>query len=82
MKIRWLLPAVLFAVLAALIAAISGGARLTKPPPTDASQLPVEGALPPLNAAAGWLNSRPLTSAGLSGKVVLVDFCFAIPRTQ
>jgi hypothetical protein len=73
-KIRWLLPAVLIAVLAALVAAISGGARLAKPAPTDASQLPIEGTLPSLNAAAEWFNSRPLTPAGLSGKVVPIDF--------
>jgi thiol-disulfide isomerase/thioredoxin len=33
-----------------------------------------EGALPPLNGATQWLNSPPLTPAGLRGKVVLVDF--------
>jgi thiol-disulfide isomerase/thioredoxin len=33
-----------------------------------------EGALPPLSGATQWLNSPPLTSAGLRGKVVLVDF--------
>lgn len=37
-------------------------------------RLPVEGALPPLGGAAGWLNSPPLTVAGLGGKVVLVGF--------
>jgi len=36
--------------------------------------LPVEGRLPPLGGATGWLNSQPLTAAGLRGKVVLVDF--------
>ena len=36
--------------------------------------LPVEGELPSLGGAKGWLNSQPLTSAGLRGKVVLVDF--------
>src|SRR3979490_2547714 len=34
----------------------------------------VEGALPPLDGATQWLNSPPLTPAGLRGKVVLVDF--------
>lgn len=37
-------------------------------------RLPVEGALPSLGRATGWLNSPPLTVAGLGGKVVLVDF--------
>jgi len=36
--------------------------------------LPVEGQLPSLSGATGWLNSEPLTAAGLAGKVVLVDF--------
>jgi thiol-disulfide isomerase/thioredoxin len=37
-------------------------------------KLPVEGHLPSLRGATGWLNSRPLDAAGLRGKVVLVDF--------
>jgi thiol-disulfide isomerase/thioredoxin len=37
-------------------------------------RLPVEGELPSLAGATGWLNSPPLTAAGLRGKVVLVDF--------
>ena len=36
--------------------------------------LPVEGRMPPLDGAVQWLNSEPLTAAGLKGKVVLVDF--------
>jgi thiol-disulfide isomerase/thioredoxin len=39
-----------------------------------AVQLPVEGSLLSLAGATGWLNSPPLTAAGLRGKVVLVDF--------
>jgi thiol-disulfide isomerase/thioredoxin len=34
-----------------------------------------EGALPSLSGATEWLNTPPLTSEGLRGKVVLVDFC-------
>ena len=37
-------------------------------------QLPVEGRMPPLEGATGWLNSPPLTAAELGGKVVLVQF--------
>jgi thiol-disulfide isomerase/thioredoxin len=37
-------------------------------------QLPVEGRMPSLDGATQWLNSPPLTAAGLRGKVVLVDF--------
>ena len=36
--------------------------------------LPVEGVAPALDGATQWLNSAPLTAAGLRGKVVLVDF--------
>jgi cytochrome c biogenesis protein CcdA/thiol-disulfide isomerase/thioredoxin len=38
------------------------------------SNLPVEGELPSLDGAVEWLNSPPLTSEQLRGKVVLVDF--------
>ena len=36
--------------------------------------LPVEGAFPSLAGATQWLNSPPLTTESLRGKVVLVDF--------
>ena len=36
--------------------------------------LPVEDEMPPLSGAVAWLNSPPLTTEGLRGKVVLVDF--------
>jgi thiol-disulfide isomerase/thioredoxin len=39
-----------------------------------AAQLPVEGRMPSLDGATGWLNSPPLTAAGLRGQVVLVNF--------
>jgi thiol-disulfide isomerase/thioredoxin len=39
-----------------------------------AAQLPVEGRMPSLDDATGWLNSPPLTPEGLRGHVVLVNF--------
>ena len=33
-----------------------------------------QGELPPFDGATGWLNSPPLTAAGLRGQVVLVQF--------
>jgi cytochrome c biogenesis protein CcdA/thiol-disulfide isomerase/thioredoxin len=36
--------------------------------------LATEGSLPSLDGAVAWLNSPPLTSAQLKGKVVLIDF--------
>ncbi|WP_181161009.1 cytochrome c biogenesis protein DipZ [Labrys okinawensis] len=38
------------------------------------SNLPVEGQAPSLDGAVAWLNSPPLTTEQLRGKVVLVDF--------
>jgi thiol-disulfide isomerase/thioredoxin len=43
-------------------------------PTRPAVDLPVEGQLPSFSGATGWLNSPPLTAAGLRGRVVLVDF--------
>jgi thiol-disulfide isomerase/thioredoxin len=42
---------------------------------TATTRLPIEGALPELGGATAWLNSEPLTPAGLRGKVVVVQFC-------
>ena len=36
--------------------------------------LPMEGEFPSLGGATAWLNSPPLTAAGLHGHVVLIDF--------
>jgi thiol-disulfide isomerase/thioredoxin len=38
------------------------------------ARLPDEGELPSLDGATGWLNSPPLTPAGLRGNVVLAGF--------
>jgi thiol-disulfide isomerase/thioredoxin len=38
-----------------------------------AVQLPIEGEMPSLGGATGWLNTQPLTAASLRGKVVLID---------
>jgi cytochrome c biogenesis protein CcdA/thiol-disulfide isomerase/thioredoxin len=48
-----------------------------KPPVTSEtliSALPIEGRMPALTGATAWLNSPPLTTDGLRGKVVVVDF--------
>jgi thiol-disulfide isomerase/thioredoxin len=39
-----------------------------------AMRLPVEGELPALDGATGWLNTPPLSPEDLSGKVVVADF--------
>jgi thiol-disulfide isomerase/thioredoxin len=55
----------------------------SSPAPTSSSgatmpparvQLPDEGRMPSLEGATGWLNSPPLTTAELRGRVVLVQF--------
>ena len=46
------------------------GQQMTPP----AVRLPIEVEMPSLDGATTWLNSTPLTPAGLRGKVVLVQF--------
>ncbi|AXF25899.1 cytochrome C biogenesis protein [Burkholderia pyrrocinia] len=55
------------------VGAPAGSAMMRAADATPAA-LPVEGTLPSLDGAVQWLNSPPLTAAGLRGKVVLVDF--------
>jgi len=49
-------------------------AAVAAPAPKLGEALPVEGTLPSLSGATGWLNSGTLTREKLHGKVVLVDF--------
>src|SRR4051794_26537112 len=53
---------------------------------TQADGLPVLGTAPDFTGTQRWFNSRPLTMAGLRGRVVLVDFwtytCINCIRTQ
>jgi thiol-disulfide isomerase/thioredoxin len=69
-----MLAAILAGLTGAPIAAVpkEGGVAQQRSPKTV--QLRVEGALPSLGDATQWLNSPPLTAAGLRGKVVLIDF--------
>lgn len=72
--LRLLVFAALVAAFVALIPS-SGNGKATKTPSAAAkSSLPVEGAMPSLDGATQWLNSPPLTAAGLRGRVVLVEF--------
>jgi cytochrome c biogenesis protein CcdA/thiol-disulfide isomerase/thioredoxin len=51
------------------------GMMMSSKAATQASDaLPIEGALPSLSGATEWLNTPPLTTEGLRGKVVLIDF--------
>jgi len=51
-----------------------GAGQPVNGPPAPLNALPVEGAMPPLTGATEWINSPPLTTEQLRGKVVLVDF--------
>jgi thiol-disulfide isomerase/thioredoxin len=73
------------ATLIAMAAGLAGVAGIAIAAPEDRSmsqqqltaapmRLAVEGQMPPLDGAIAWLNSPPLTRAGLRGKVVLVQF--------
>jgi len=46
---------------------------MTSPTTSKKTRLPDEGEFPSLAGAIEWINSPPLTPAGLRGKVVLVD---------
>ncbi|MEW6538702.1 MAG: cytochrome c biogenesis protein DipZ [Pseudomonadota bacterium] len=46
----------------------------TNQAPADLANLPVEGVMPPLIGATTWINTPPLTTEQLKGKVVVVDF--------
>jgi cytochrome c biogenesis protein CcdA/thiol-disulfide isomerase/thioredoxin len=52
----------------------AGGAMMMMAPKGAGAGLPAEGPMPSLSGAVAWLNSPPLTTAGLRGKVVLIDF--------
>jgi thiol-disulfide isomerase/thioredoxin len=68
------LAAVLATGVAAPIGALGEDQRVPQPMTSATVQLPVEGQFPSLGGAIEWLNSPPLTAAGLRGKVVLIDF--------
>jgi cytochrome c biogenesis protein CcdA/thiol-disulfide isomerase/thioredoxin len=57
------------------LAKVRGGkAPLTAKKQTPDDGIPVYGAAPALHPDGAWINSPPLTTQGLRGKVVLVDF--------
>ncbi len=61
-----------------LVDTIGAGSEQVPPPASSdklkLDALPVEGPAPSLAGAVEWINSPPLTTEGLKGKVVLVDF--------
>ena len=67
-----LVAATLISAIPFPIQTLAGGKSMT--PETKLAAAPSQtGELSSLSLATGWLNSEPLTAAGLRGKVVLVD---------
>ncbi|WP_439623753.1 cytochrome c biogenesis protein DipZ [Shinella sp.] len=64
------------AMMAGGSAMMAGGSAMMAANPRSSATgaLPVEGIVPSLAGAVEWLNSPPLTTEELKGKVVLVDF--------
>jgi thiol-disulfide isomerase/thioredoxin len=69
-----LLAAVLVSAIGVSNETLPAGPSVVQQVSRPTVQLPIEGELPPLDSATGWLNSPPLTAAGLRGKVVLIQF--------
>ena len=69
---RFLLVAILSGTIGIPFAAMAQEEPMTQK--TQSAQLPIEGDFPSLRGATEWLNSTPLTPAGLRGKVVLINF--------
>ena len=70
---RLVLVAILLGAITAPIETLAqdkSAAQQSKPPAIQSS---IIGRLPSLGGATGWLNSQPLTAAGLRGKVVLIE---------
>jgi thiol-disulfide isomerase/thioredoxin len=68
---RWFLGTAAMSLAAAQLGIIGCGVQqMTR----AADHLPIEGDLPSLGRANEWLNSQPLTAAGMRGKVVLIQF--------
>ena len=60
------------AMTGAMSGSMTGGAMMSGNAHGGASR--VEGELPPLSGAVSWLNSSPLSTESLRGKVVMIDF--------
>ena len=74
MKIQPLVLACTVALCAGSTAVVTSAADKVGLMPMASQPSRADAPMPPLDGAVEWLNSRPLTSAGLRGKVVLVDF--------
>lgn len=71
---RLLLTVILVGILGVSIETLAENEREVQQMKSPAAQLPIEGTFPSLGHATAWLNSKPLTPAGLREKVILIDF--------
>jgi thiol-disulfide isomerase/thioredoxin len=58
----------------ASITGVAPPARTARRMTLAGARMPIEGRFPSLAGATAWINSAPLTPAGLKGKTVLVEF--------
>lgn len=65
---------IITAVLGSTIISLDNN-NIMQPANPSAIELPIEGELPSLSGATGWLNTKELKTADLHGKVVLINFC-------
>jgi thiol-disulfide isomerase/thioredoxin len=71
------ITAVLFAItaLTALLSkAAMPGPRASSAQTASTTRLAIEGNMAPLDGAAAWINSQPLKTGDLRGKVILIEF--------
>ena len=74
MKANPLLLTALFAsAIGAPMETLAQDKKMVQQMTAAAVRLPIEGQFPSLGGATEWLNSPPLTAAGLRGKIVLID---------
>ncbi len=71
---KLLLAAMLISAIGAPIETFTEGKSMVQQMKSTTVHLPIEGEMPSLGSATEWLNSQPLSAAGLRGKVVLIDF--------
>jgi thiol-disulfide isomerase/thioredoxin len=69
-----LLTALLLSAIGGLMGAVADNSGEVRPAAPQRVSLRLEGELPALDGAIGWLNSAALTAASLRGKVVLIEF--------
>jgi len=69
-----LLAALLLSAIGGLMGAVADNSGEVRPAAPQRVSLRLEGELPALDGAIGWLNSAALTAASLRGKVVLIEF--------